>query len=211
MFNQPYVLIAPLWRASPTWLDVLGSRFTVETDASSSTTLNSCAGLARRGIRALRDRHGGRLSYFEDVARGEGDEFTPAQALLAGVLEIALQDFARRGESSRVRRYRSNAWRWLFGTTPGGDGLAFEYICEALNLQPDAVRKLVLAGRVQVFPLAGRTSPRRRHGMTLPRESAAHCRDDAPCAASHEAPRRVAETKPLPCHFVLTGRGESIS
>lgn len=102
------------------------------------------------------------MSYFEDVVEGAGDEFTPTQALLASVLEIALDDFARPGDSAHVRQFRSNAHRWLFGVPLAGDRLDFEHVCQALNLQPDLVRKLVLAGRVQVFPLAGRASPRRR-------------------------------------------------
>lgn len=101
------------------------------------------------------------MSYFEEVVEGAGDEFTPTQALLANVLENALQDYARPGDSAQVRRFRSNACRWLFGDPLAGDGLDFEHVCEALHLEPDAVRKLVLAGRVQVFPLAGRVSPPR--------------------------------------------------
>lgn len=99
------------------------------------------------------------MSYFEDVVDGAGDEFTPTQALLASVLENALQDYARPGDSAHVRRFRSNARRWLFGDPLAGDGLDFEHVCEALHLEPGAVRKLVLAGRIQVFPLAGRVSP----------------------------------------------------
>jgi hypothetical protein len=99
------------------------------------------------------------LSYFEDVVEGAGGEFTPTQALLASVLENALQDYARPGDSADVRRFRSNACRWLFGNPLAGDGLDFEHVCEALHLEPDAVRKLVLAGRIQVFPLAGRVAP----------------------------------------------------
>jgi hypothetical protein len=96
------------------------------------------------------------LSYFEDVGEGAGAEFTPAQALLASVLDRALQDFAGPGEGAQIRRYRNNARQWLFGAPSSKGGLHFKTVCEALNLQPDAVRKLVLAGRVQLNALAGR-------------------------------------------------------
>ena len=109
----------------------------------------------------------GGLSYFEDVAEDASDEFTPTQALLASVLEVALLDFARPGHSVKVSRYRSNARRWLFGTPLAGDGLDFEHICDALNIQPEVIRKLAIAGRVRVSPLADSKPSRRRPFVSL--------------------------------------------
>jgi len=96
------------------------------------------------------------LSYFEDVDDGAGEAFTPPQALLASVLEVALLDFARPGEDAHVRQHRNNARRWLFGAPMTGTGVDFEHVCDVLNLQPEEVRRLALAGRTRLFPTAGR-------------------------------------------------------
>lgn len=119
------------------------------------------------------------MAYFEDFVVGAGEDFTPIQALLAGVLEVALRDFSRRGNGAQVRRDRSNARRWLFGTPVTGSGFDFEPVCDSLNLQPQMVRRLALAGRVRLSPLADLEVPRRRSiesvtrarsGLRLPRD-----------------------------------------
>lgn len=102
------------------------------------------------------------MAYFEDFVVGAGEDFTPIKALLAGVLQVALRDFARRGNGVQVQRNRSNARRWLFGTPVTGSGLDFEPVCDSLNLEPQMVRRLALAGRVRLSPLADLEVPRRR-------------------------------------------------
>ena len=126
-------------------------------------------------------------SFEEDYVRGEGEEFAPAQTLLASVLQTALLDFARPGDSLRVRRYRENARRWLFGLPLPGDGVDFEQVCDALNLDANDVRRLALAGKTRLHSCDWTT---RRHDRGLSR-----CRrgrpttPDAKCCCG-AAPRR---------------------
>jgi len=108
------------------------------------------------------------LSYIEDVARNEGEDFTPTQALLASVLEVALLDFARPGDDPRIRQNRNSAQRWLFGAPLAGNGLDFDHVCDVLNLQPEVVRRLALAGRTRLFPVGDRQARRGPIGSGTP-------------------------------------------
>lgn len=89
------------------------------------------------------------MSYFEDAAPHENEQYSPGQRLLASVLHAAVTDFTHRGSGYFVTKARENARRWIFGAPSPGTGLDFEHVCEVLRLDPAQIRRLVQEDRVR--------------------------------------------------------------
>jgi hypothetical protein len=92
--------------------------------------------------------------------------YSPEQRLLVGVLERALADA---GDVDPV--VADDASAWMFGEALPGEGWAFEDVALALNIEPDALRKLAAktaAPRTRRVHVYSTNTPR----PTVPRDRA---------------------------------------
>ncbi len=62
-----------------------------------------------------------------------------AKALWAAVLARAVEDYRYAGKNKESLAYRKDARQWIQCTDFTGVG-SFSYVCDALDLDPDAVR-----------------------------------------------------------------------
>lgn len=77
-------------------------------------------------------------SRLLSVAGGQVDP-DAAKALWAAVLARAVDDYRYSGNNKESLAYRKDARQWVRCTDYVGVG-SFNYVCEVLNLDPDAVR-----------------------------------------------------------------------
>lgn len=61
------------------------------------------------------------------------------RALWTAVLARAVEDYRYKGRIKESKAYRKDAKKWIEGTNYKGVG-SFAYVCEAIDLDPDAVR-----------------------------------------------------------------------
>lgn len=68
-------------------------------------------------------------------------QFDPdsARALWAAVLARAVEDYRYKGSSKESLAHKKDAREWVACSSYKGVG-SFYYVCEALDLEPDAVR-----------------------------------------------------------------------
>jgi hypothetical protein len=78
-----------------------------------------------------------RLWSNNSVARGNGG-FNPEKRLLSAVLQRAITDFLT-GEGE----LQLSAKEWIFCTDDTTETFGFSYICEALDLHADELRKVM--------------------------------------------------------------------
>jgi hypothetical protein len=110
------------------------------------------------------------LSYFEDGAPHEDEQYSPGQRLLASVLHAAVTDFTRRGSGYFIGKARESARRWIFGTPLPGMGLDFEHVCDELRLDPAQIRRLVQENRVRQLHQRRSRSPQSIEPLSDDRE-----------------------------------------
>jgi hypothetical protein len=73
----------------------------------------------------------------------------PEKRLLAAVLQRAITDFI-----SGDQDVQEDAAQWLLDDEPSGSPLTFDFVCEALDIDPESLRRQIIAQRVSL-PASG--------------------------------------------------------
>lgn len=73
----------------------------------------------------------------------------PEKRLLAAVLQRAITDFI-----SGDQDVQEDSAQWLLDDEPSGSPLTFEFVCEALDIDPESLRRQIIAQR-DSMPAAG--------------------------------------------------------
>lgn len=69
----------------------------------------------------------------------------PEKRLLAAVLQRAITDFI-----SGDQDVQEDSAQWLLEDEPTGSPLTFEFVCEALDIDPTSLRRQILAQRASL-------------------------------------------------------------
>jgi hypothetical protein len=73
----------------------------------------------------------------------------PEKRLLAAVLQRAITDFM-----SGDQDVQEDSAQWLLDDEPSGSPLTFDFVCEALDIDPESLRRQIIAQRVSL-PASG--------------------------------------------------------
>jgi hypothetical protein len=73
----------------------------------------------------------------------------PEKRLLAAVLQRAITDFI-----SGDQDVQEDSAQWLLDDEPSGSPLTFDFVCEALDIDPESLRRQIIAQRVSL-PASG--------------------------------------------------------
>ena len=76
----------------------------------------------------------------------------PEKRLLAAVLQRAITDFLSGDED-----VQTDSAQWLLDDEPTGSPLTFEFVCEALDIDPTGLRREIIAQR-GTLPVLGDSS-----------------------------------------------------
>jgi hypothetical protein len=108
-------------------------------------------------------------------ARREGKQMEALKRLMCAILEDALRCFERNLGAYAVVRRREfrEVENWLFRETKGEGPFSFENVCDALNVDPNRLRRVIserraniLAGRIP-SPLSRRSPVRREASKSV--------------------------------------------
>jgi hypothetical protein len=66
----------------------------------------------------------------------------PEKRLLAAVLQRAITDFI-----SGDQDVQEDSAQWLLDDEPSGSPLTFDFVCEALDIDPESLRRQIIAQR----------------------------------------------------------------
>lgn len=77
---------------------------------------------------------------------------TPEAYLMWAVMEDALACATMEPKTNKQRKLQHEALLWIELREYAGPGLSFDYICEVLNLDSEALRKRVMEGVVMDIP-----------------------------------------------------------